>query len=499
MFFLFTDISDVRAILQVLVDQISQQRTVSEQVISRVASLENVTKGHKYILNKFKSKIFKSVKNGERKDLLRESSFTMEAQPSTESTPSSTQHVPKKVTTANMGLSGVNLYDHQHGTHRRRTKSSKKKLPKEKKSKRKLKPNAKKRAKSTSVKDSAVTKPSLARRVVTKAEHRTAPILTPETPRWNALSSSEIDRTALSSIDEIVCNSQHYIQNGSTSRFALKLAREAVIGEAVIIRCTPYGKSYYPGLPVDSLYTIKQVILNNFPQFWDKLEDFEKEWVKCVKGIERYASKLRRNSRVTLQACHSITAATADHVSDIPAAKKVVTPPCPDPVAQNVVTPPCPDSPAPAPNVIAPPCPKTETPLPLSEAPAIMPITNVGRRSLPSCEIDKSRLVNVDEFMSFNAIPIRDGIFEMSDLAKKLALEVMFGEEVLLKCTPFGRGTNLHGFPEAEFNQLKKLVFQCYPSFWHNVQDFEDKWRLVCREPLSRMCSRLRLKRKSFG
>ena len=44
-------------------------------------------------------------------------------------------------------------------------------------------------------------------------------------------------------------------------------------------------------------------------------------------------------------------------------------------------------------------------------------------------------------------------------LAQKLARDALFGDDVMMRCTPFGTGT-LNALPVRELQYLKDIIFQ---------------------------------------
>lgn len=444
----YPEIADVRGVLQLLIDQVSLQQTTSDQLLSRVMLLEETTRKQQMFLNHIKSTIFKSRENGLRRNIVH-----VKSKGGTSKAISHHSQISETVPSNEVDEVAVNsgetrpikeatvyVYKHKNsGKLSAECPKSKKDVSK-KKTKKLAKP-MKSHQKSSSV---------------IKSEQTMAPIATPVKPSVKALSSSEIDRSALASIDSVLSKYKNFIAKGSILRLARRLAVEAVIGEDVLKRCTPRGRSYYPALPVDSLYTIKQVLLNNFPKYWDQPEEFEVVWGRVIKEIERLCSTLRLG----------------------PSYQKPSKPSVEDVVVSHTETPS---------DVMEPP--HSSRPV----GPAITPISASKVKSpLPSSEISKSKLVTMDKFVALHHTAIQEGKYETTTLARKLASEVVFGEEVLKKCTPFGHRPGLHGFPVAEFNLLKQLVLDCSPSLWDNMEEYERRWKKVCLDGLSKLCSKLR-------
>ena len=76
-------------------------------------------------------------------------------------------------------------------------------------------------------------------------------------------------------------------------KLCLLLAKEALFGDYVLARCTPCGTGFYPALPYTELYELKKVLLTQFPQFWDRLEDYEVVWRWCVRTLFQECKKAR--------------------------------------------------------------------------------------------------------------------------------------------------------------------------------------------------------------
>ena len=73
---------------------------------------------------------------------------------------------------------------------------------------------------------------------------------------------------------------------------------------------------------------------------------------------------------------------------------------------------------------------------------------------------------------------------------RKLATEVVFGRDVIERCSPYhGRGS-YPGLPVVELNQLKQMVLDCFPSLWNDLDELKKRW-VVCIQGLSKCCSGL--------
>lgn len=465
----------MRVVLQVLIDQVSKQQSTIEEVVSRVTSLEGVSKKQQMLLKHFTSKVYK-----QKEDAFDGSDIKSILQAQKSSKKKSKKVVvggAEKLKSSKKKMAAVTS-----------EKLHKKKKPAKKEKATKDSPRKKKRDKL--LLKAKVSSPSSSKPVLVKGEvepptttpaktPRTRNTKTPTTPgtkapttpgekapttpgatptiptcikaptatpvraHCNALPSSEINRSNLISVEEVLFKYQKYVLSGKIRVIARKLSREAVIGLSVMKRCTPRGLSHYPALPTDSLYSIKQILLKTFPQFWDKPVEFESEWLKCVECIERVCSDLRRIDSG---------------------------------FRRNPVD-------------------KSMKPIPLDlltsgVAPAVISVVGI-RKPLPSYEIDKSELVSVQKFMSLNSAAISQGEFNLGQLTCKLATECILGRKLMIKCTPYGRST-YPGFPVAEFNLLKQLVLDCNPPLWNMMEEFERRWDKVCRRSLVKLCSNMR-------
>ena len=465
-----------------LIDQVSKQQSTTEEVVSRVTSLEGVSKKQQMLLKHFTSKVYKAKE--ETGDTFNGSDIKsiLRAQKSSKKSKRTVVGGAEKLVSSKSSKKMAAEKVHK------KKKPKKEKVAKESPRKRKKDKQARISSPPSSnlvvVKDeTTVDKPSTITPVktsktsgtkkpktpttpgekpsganaqppitpgaiphTTPGKHK-APTATPVRAHANALPSYEIDRTNLISVDEVLHKYQKSVFAGKMRVLAHKLAKEAVIGASVMKRCTPRGVSHYPALPTDSMYSIKQILLTTFTQYWDKPAAFESEWLKCVEAIERVCCDLRKIDS-------GFRRNPAPPMKPIP----------PDLVASGV-------------------------------APAVSSVVGI-RKPLPSSEIDKSELVSVQKFMSLNSTAISQGKFNLSQLTCKLATECILGRKLMAKCTPYGHSI-YPGFPVAEFNLLKQLVLDCNPSLWNMMDEFERKWNKVCRRSLVKLCSNLRPQKES--
>ena len=101
-----------------------------------------------------------------------------------------------------------------------------------------------------------------------------------------ALSSAEVNRSKLASVEDILKRYRHLIKSGASAKnismLCVKLAKKAIFGEEVI-RCTPGGTHDMPRLPAKKLYDL----LMQYPQYWQCLHEFEGVWKRCRDCIEQ--------------------------------------------------------------------------------------------------------------------------------------------------------------------------------------------------------------------
>ena len=109
----------------------------------------------------------------------------------------------------------------------------------------------------------------------------------------STMPSSEINKALLSSIESVAHTHHHLCVPSKATTLAVKLARKAVFGDSVMSRCTPYGAHDFPGLPTTELAELKETIRNLFPVYWNKPQEFEVLWTKCVDAVGQACKRLR--------------------------------------------------------------------------------------------------------------------------------------------------------------------------------------------------------------
>ncbi len=476
---LISGISEVKSVLQIIIDQVSQQQTAVEQLIARVTSLEQAHNKQKMVLSHYANKVHKNGVKQRHKEPKRNkaqkvdevsksksTSVAVDAQKDTKSNSNSVAVDAKKKNKVSNStsvpvdveeLSRVSksnsvpidqkmqpnsTSDGGQAIHPKK-KGRKLHIPKRI---RKIKAD-KSNAMPASSKCPARVEEQVQPLECTKLKEPTdsrpddlvkAPIPYPIKENDNALSALEIDHGSLISIDEVLHRYESYVIHGSVSGLCRKLAREAIFGDDILIRCTPKGATSYPALPTEPFNLLKKVLFEAFPDHWNTPSDFEKAWLKCVTSIEGICSTLRKQKRRKEQ-----------ELIGSPASKVTV-----------------------------------------NKSPAVKEITDVIN-PLSSAEIPKSELMSISDFLSLHSTAIKEGKYEPGYLTRRLAIDAVFGKKVLIKCTPFGRST-FPGLPVAEFNLLKQTVLDCNPTYWECVESFEEEWTHSCTRFLGNVCSKLR-------
>ena len=108
------------------------------------------------------------------------------------------------------------------------------------------------------------------------------------------LQSSAINVGELKSPEEIFSKYSNLKTDSKMGALAVKLAREAYFGDAVLIQCTPRGWQDIPALPHTELNQLKAKLFEAFPAFWSSPECFEKRWVIAQDAISQCCKRLRR-------------------------------------------------------------------------------------------------------------------------------------------------------------------------------------------------------------
>jgi hypothetical protein len=228
----------------------------------------------------------------------------------------------------------------------------------------------------------------------------------------------------------------------------------------------------------------------------------KKEWMNCMKIMERLYSSLSKTSgaKPEINPTHSNPGQDLAAPASTARFSETIPTPLPPTVSANSSSCLIEESPT-STSVVS----KLTTPTKPAAtlrpsrllAPGMVPgpfvklITTVNA-PLPSCEIDMSKLMSLETFMQCNSAALKEGKYSLANLTVRLALNVVFGREVLAKCSPFGCRQGLYGLPIAEFNILKQLVSDLSPSYWEQMDSFEAQWGTNCIRQLSGKCSALR-------
>ena len=108
------------------------------------------------------------------------------------------------------------------------------------------------------------------------------------------MSSTEVDRRKLKSVEEVLQSNAHIRFESKISLLTIKLAREAYFGDDVLRRCTPRGWQNMPALPHRDLNELKMTVFQLFPSYWTKSECFEKTWMTAQEALAQACKRLRK-------------------------------------------------------------------------------------------------------------------------------------------------------------------------------------------------------------
>ena len=103
--------------------------------------------------------------------------------------------------------------------------------------------------------------------------------------RYSKMNSEEIPGSGLKSIPEVLLKYPDLHSECKIGKLAVKLAQEAVFGDAVLQRCTPKGWQDMPALPQRELNILKTALYKNLPCYWSYPEGFEKKWTITQEAI----------------------------------------------------------------------------------------------------------------------------------------------------------------------------------------------------------------------
>lgn len=112
----------------------------------------------------------------------------------------------------------------------------------------------------------------------------------------NILPSSEIDRSSLTTVDAILSKFSKLRCESKVGTLAVKLAKEALFGDKVLIKCTVMGERGLPGLPAAELMELKKILFREFPHLWASRHEFEALWKTCVDSLGQACKRLRHKN-----------------------------------------------------------------------------------------------------------------------------------------------------------------------------------------------------------
>lgn len=123
--------------------------------------------------------------------------------------------------------------------------------------------------------------------------------------------------------------------------------------------------------------------------------------------------------------------------------------------------------------------------VPHRSPPVVHPVKHPkGAVTLPSSRIDKSQLWPIQDV-------VRNFSNNPSYLARKLATFAFYGSEVLSMCTPKGKGS-FPALPLAELNMIKQVVFDAFPQYWDDPDEYERLWNSNILPAIGTECSNSR-------
>ena len=119
------------------------------------------------------------------------------------------------------------------------------------------------------------------------------PVPIPVVPFDKQLPSSAIRREGLLSVEVVLAQNTKLKGPGKAGTLALKLAKQCLFGEDVLRRCTPLGTPTLPALPRAEMMQLKAIMLQQFPQYWNCVEEFEPIWKQCLEAVQQCCKRLR--------------------------------------------------------------------------------------------------------------------------------------------------------------------------------------------------------------
>ena len=112
----------------------------------------------------------------------------------------------------------------------------------------------------------------------------------------NILPSSAIDRSSLTAVDVILSKFSKLRCESKVGTLAVKLAKEALFRDKVLIKCTVMGERGLPGLPAAELMELKKILFREFPHLWASRHEFEALWKVSVDSLGQACKRLRHKN-----------------------------------------------------------------------------------------------------------------------------------------------------------------------------------------------------------
>lgn len=78
-----------------------------------------------------------------------------------------------------------------------------------------------------------------------------------------------------------------------SATLAVKLAKEAILGDTVLKKFTISGERGFPALPQKELLDLKHNVFQKFPHYWQAPLDFELQWKSCCECIGQASKRLK--------------------------------------------------------------------------------------------------------------------------------------------------------------------------------------------------------------
>ena len=109
----------------------------------------------------------------------------------------------------------------------------------------------------------------------------------------NVVPSTAINKTILLPSSVVLSRYPNLKGETKVGTLAMRLARESFFGEDVMAKCTVMGCRDFPGLPLNELNSLKQLMFSLFPNYWTNPAEFEGIWMRCVDAIGQYCKRKR--------------------------------------------------------------------------------------------------------------------------------------------------------------------------------------------------------------